>query len=191
MLFPLIFILPFIQWFIILWISSKKNKNVILGLLIVILFYIVIRIDGYNGQYVWVDIFIWTCLSVLLGLLIYKMFEGKTILKMFLLIFSIILIDFTLVVNGVVTVNNWMWDKSIESRLETDSGNIVVLQGCDAGGLKYTKYSLREELVWGIFFKEYDKFVDYHPLNSDCVISLNRNDMIGFKYNICKQAIEK
>ncbi len=136
---------------------------------------------GYNSRIVWVDIFVWTCLGIAIGLLICKFFERKRGLKVLILILGIILIDLSLVINGILTVNNWMGDKSIESRLVGDNGNIVVIQGYDAGGLRYSKYSLRNELFWG----------DYHPLSSDCIILLKKNEVSEIKYNVCKNEIIK
>ena len=171
----------------------QRNENRILlltmGMLIII--YILLRLLGFNSRFVWIDILIWSSLGYLTGYILFKKMIRTKILKYLALILILIIINLSLVLNGFLTHDNWMWDRFVKYREKMNDGNLVVLNGTDAGGLEYYKYSFRHELFWGAFFKEIDKQKIYNKKKSSCIIQLKSGRDNFVKVDICSDQIIK
>ena len=192
MLIPLLLVLIALQWFAVKRSTKNHSKIIFYAASAVVLSYVLIRMAGYYGRFIVIDFFVAVCLAVVIGFPVEK-FIRKRFLKTFLLVLTIILVNFSLVVHGFLTVDRWMWDDwAVKFRLRTDGGNIVAIQGCDAGGLDYTKYSFRKELLWGAFFKEYDeKRVYEHHKEKPCLILLKNDKQLPLRVNICEKRLEQ
>lgn len=191
-LIPLLFILALLQWFIVKQSAKNHTKLIFCIAAAVVVSYVLIRSAGYYGRFIVIDFFVSICLAVVIGLAVEKFIKNR-FPKAFLLGVAVILVNAALVVHAFLTVDYWMWDdRSIKFRLRTESGNVVAIQGSDAGGLDYTKYSFRKELLWGAFFKEYDSEKVYaDDEEKSCLILLKTDKQIPLSVNICNQRLEQ
>lgn len=192
MLILLLLILIALQWFAVKRSAKNHSKIIFYTASTVVLSYVLIRTAGYYGRFIVIDFFVAVCLAVVIGFPVEK-FIRKRFLKTFLLVLTIILVNFSLVVHEFLTVDRWMWDdRSVKFRLRTEGGNVVAIEGCDAGGLDYTAYSFRKELLWSAFFKEYDKKRVYeHRDEKPCIVILKNDKQVPLRVNVCTRKLEQ